>query len=90
LHAADDRPKQRPWRSRGAGAIPCSQNANYFLLRLIDRISLPKGLNAPHTVAGKMHGYTLKEKAKITTGAVTALVIVAWLAIIALALLAGG
>jgi hypothetical protein len=37
-----------------------------------------------------MRDYTLKEKAKITAGAVTALVIVAWLAILALALLSGG
>ena len=36
-----------------------------------------------------MRDYTLKEKAKITAGAVAALVIVAWLAIIALALLSG-
>jgi hypothetical protein len=35
----------------------------------------------------EMRAYTLKEKAKITAGAVAALVIVAWLAIIALALL---
>jgi hypothetical protein len=34
-----------------------------------------------------MRAYTLEEKARITAGAVTALVIVAWLAIIALALL---
>jgi hypothetical protein len=34
-----------------------------------------------------MRVYTLKEKAKIAAGAVAALVIVAWLAIIALALL---
>jgi len=34
-----------------------------------------------------MHDYTSKEKAKITAGAVTALVIVAWLAVIALAFL---
>jgi len=48
-------------------------------------------LNAPpHTFAGKMRGYTLKEKAKITAGAVAALVIVTWLAIIALALLSAG
>ena len=40
--------------------------------------------------ARKMRDYTLKEKAKITAGAVAALVIVAWLAIIALALLSGG
>jgi hypothetical protein len=52
---------------------------------------LPQGPERPScTVAGKMRGYTLKEKAKITAGAVTALVIVAWLAIIALALLSGG
>ncbi|MEH2546923.1 hypothetical protein V1283_003568 [Bradyrhizobium sp. AZCC 2262] len=37
-----------------------------------------------------MRDYTLKEKAKITAGAVAALVIVAWLAVIALALLSGG
>jgi hypothetical protein len=37
-----------------------------------------------------MRGYTLKEKAKITAGAVTAVVIVAWFAIVALALLSGG
>jgi hypothetical protein len=37
-----------------------------------------------------MRSCTLKEKAKITAGAVAALVIVAWLAIIALALLSGG
>src|SRR6266850_2286483 len=36
-----------------------------------------------------MRDYTLKEKAKITAGAVAALVIVAWLAIFALALLSG-
>jgi hypothetical protein len=37
-----------------------------------------------------MRDYSLKEKAKITAGAVAALVIVAWLAIFALALLMGG
>jgi hypothetical protein len=37
-----------------------------------------------------MHDYTRKEKAKIAAGAVSALVIVAWLAIIALALLSSG
>jgi hypothetical protein len=36
-----------------------------------------------------LRGYTVKEKAKITAGAVAALVIVAWL-VIALALLSGG
>jgi hypothetical protein len=33
---------------------------------------------------------TFKEKARMTAGAVTALVIVAWLAVVALALLSGG
>jgi hypothetical protein len=37
-----------------------------------------------------MRDYTRKERAKITAGAVTALVIVAWLSVIALALLSGG
>jgi hypothetical protein len=37
-----------------------------------------------------MRGYTPKEKAKIAAGAVAALVIVGWLAIIALALLSSG
>jgi hypothetical protein len=36
-----------------------------------------------------MRSYTPKEKAKITAGALAALVIVAWLAILALALLSG-
>ena len=58
-------------------------------MRVIE-YSPAKVLNAPHTFAGKMRGYTLKEKAKITAGAVTALVIVAWLSIVALALLSGG
>jgi len=35
---------------------------------------------SPHTFAGKMRSYTLKEKAKNKAGAVAALVIVAWLA----------
>ena len=43
-----------------------------------------------HTLCGRdMSGYTWKEKAKITVGAVAALIIVAWLAIAALALLSG-
>jgi hypothetical protein len=50
---------------------------------------LRSGLKALTRFAEKMRGYTLKEKAKITAGAVAALVIVAWLAIIALALLSG-
>jgi len=36
-----------------------------------------------------MQNYTLMEKAKITAGAVAALVVVAWLAVIGLALLMG-
>ena len=40
-----------------------------------------------HFFEGKMRSYTLKEIAKITAGAVAALVIVAWLLVIALALL---
>ena len=51
---------------------------------------LPQGPERPSHICGKMRGYTLKEKAKITAGAVTALVIVAWLAIVALALPSGG
>jgi hypothetical protein len=42
-----------------------------------------------HVSRKNMREYTLKEKTKITAGAVAALVIVAWLAIIALALLSG-
>jgi hypothetical protein len=34
-----------------------------------------------------MRGYTRKEKAKITAGAVTSLVIVGWLVVLAIALL---
>ena len=37
-----------------------------------------------------MRDYTLKEKARIIAGAVTALVIVGWLAVVALALLSAG
>jgi hypothetical protein len=37
-----------------------------------------------------MRGTTLKEKARITAGAVTALVIVGWLAVIAVALMSAG
>jgi hypothetical protein len=35
----------------------------------------------------KMREYTFKEKAKITVGAITALVIVGWFAVIALAIM---
>jgi hypothetical protein len=37
-----------------------------------------------------VHDYTPKEKAKITAGAIVALVIVGWLAIVALAILSTG
>lgn len=37
-----------------------------------------------------MRDYTLKEKAKITAGAIAALVIVGWLAVFALALMSAG
>ena len=37
-----------------------------------------------------MRGYTLKEKARISAGAVAALVIVGWLAVVALALMSAG
>jgi len=37
-----------------------------------------------------MRDYTFKEKTRITAGAVTALVIVVWLAIVALAILSVG
>jgi hypothetical protein len=43
-----------------------------------------------HLLRYQMRDYTLKEKAKITAGAVTALVIVVWLAIVALAILSVG
>jgi hypothetical protein len=83
------------WAFFTVGAAP-ARNAHstritraVSLMRMIEYISR-KGLNASHTFARRMRGYTLKEKAKITAGAVTALVIVAWLAIIALALLSGG
>ena len=37
-----------------------------------------------------MRDYTFKEKARITAGAVAALVIVGWLAVFALAMMAAG
>ena len=37
-----------------------------------------------------MTDYTLKEKARITAGAIAALVIVGWLAVFALALMSAG
>lgn len=59
-------------------------------MQLNERIILPQGRERAGTFARKMHDYTRKEKAKIAAGAVSALVIVAWLAIIALALLSSG
>ena len=50
---------------------------------------LPQATSVLTRFTENMRSYTLKEKAKITAGAVAALVIVAWLAIIALALLSG-
>ena len=38
----------------------------------------------------RMRDYTFKEKTRITAGAVTALVIVVWLAVVALAILSVG
>jgi hypothetical protein len=61
-----------------------------FPMRWRERISSRKLARVLTRFAENMRSYTLKEKAKITAGAVTALVIVAWLAIIALALLSGG
>ncbi len=43
-----------------------------------------------HAIAETMPNYFLRENARITAGAVAALVIVAWLAIIALAFLSLG
>ena len=56
-------------------------------LRLSELISLPQKPERLARFAEVMRSYTLKEKAKVAAGAATALVIVAWLAIIALALL---
>jgi hypothetical protein len=50
---------------------------------------LPQATGAFTRFTENLRNYTLKEKTKITAGAVAALVIVAWLAIIALALLSG-
>ncbi|MBX9646684.1 MAG: hypothetical protein K2X57_06480 [Xanthobacteraceae bacterium] len=49
--------------------------------------------SAIRAVAGRGHAmrdYTLKEKARITVGAVAALVIVGWLAVIAMAVMSAG
>ena len=45
---------------------------------------------SPYTFCGKNARLPLKEKAKITAGAVAALVIVLWLVVVALALLSAG
>ena len=66
------------------------QNANdFFDANGVIELSSRKGLSALTRFARTMRDYTLKEKVKITAGAVTALVIVAWLVILALALLSG-
>jgi len=95
-HAVAERLRRQPWRCHVETAKiatfsqrTCSLYPDSFL-DASDRIFSRQGLKAYHTFARKMRGYTLKEKAKITAGAVTALVIVAWLAIVALALLSGG
>lgn len=44
----------------------------------------------PHAGENVARSYTPTEKAKITAGAVTALVVVAWLVVVAFALLAAG
>ena len=50
----------------------------------------PWSRSPSHFLRKRMRSYTLKEKAKLTAGAVTALVIVAWLVVAALALLSAG
>jgi hypothetical protein len=42
------------------------------------------------SLAKPMRDYSFREKTRIAAGAVTAVVIVAWLAVVALALLSGG
>jgi hypothetical protein len=69
--------------------LPARKNANDFFDAMA-RLNYPsaRDFTAPLTLFAKtMPPYTLKEKARITAGAVTALVIVAWLVILALALL---
>jgi hypothetical protein len=44
-------------------------------------------LSGERKTATKMRGYTTREKLKITAGAISAIVIVGWLAVLALALL---
>jgi hypothetical protein len=63
-------------------------SANHFF-DAIARLNYPPAsdFNSFTRFAKNMRGYTSKEKAKIAAGAVAALVIVAWLAIFALALL---
>jgi hypothetical protein len=56
-------------------------------LRLRELTSLAQKPERLARFAEAMRSYTLKEKAKVAAGAATALVIVAWLAITALALL---
>jgi hypothetical protein len=62
------------------------QNANDFFDAMA-RLNYPSARDFTAPLTKNMPPYTLKEKARIAAGAVTALVIMAWLAIIALALL---
>jgi hypothetical protein len=65
----------------------CSVASHFFRGNWVIRIR-PEATASPSTLfAETMQDYTRREKAKITAGAFTALVIVAWLAVIALALL---
>ena len=50
----------------------------------------PMALRPSYFLRPQMRDYTFKEKARITAGAVVALVIVGWLAVFALAMMAAG
>ena len=61
----------------------------WLILKMAPQTSpIESMLKTSHTLARTMRSHTPREKAKITAGAVTALVIVAWLAVVAFALLA--
>ena len=47
-----------------------------------------RGLEATARLGRRMRDYTVREKLKITAGAISALVIVAWLAVLTIAFLA--
>jgi hypothetical protein len=75
-------PARRPeldWRSRR-----CIHDITF------DGVSAQRPGYQLHFLRTKMTIYTRKEKSGITAGAIAALVIVAWLAVIGLALLSGG